>query len=229
MNDDVRKYIFGAITVFLVGVTAWISIIYVSACGVTLTCNRGLPSVDRTPIPTLIPATLPVSDVSWDVESSEPAPLTNSDTCRVPAVNFIGAWAALQTPKSTEADPFYFVDEDGQNCEAAFSDVLALLNQPDLRGADSLACTSCHSGDLTVAPAQLDLSSFTGIMTGSRREAKKPKGTDILGDGEWKESLLYDHLTVAKPNVPGHEQTLSADYLISVGRPFAGPLPTATP
>jgi len=228
MNDDVRKYIFGAITVFLVGVMSWISIVYVSACGVTLTCNRGKPSVDRTPIPTLIPATLPASEVSWESESPA-VQFVSPDTCLVPAVNFIGAWAASQTPKSTEADPFYFVDEDGKNCEATFPDVQVLLNQPNLRGADSLACTSCHSGDLTVAPAQLDLSTFAGIMTGSRREAKKPKGIDILGDGEWKESLLYDHLTVAKPNVPGHEQTLSADYMISVGKPFAGPLPTATP
>ncbi len=229
MNDDVRKYIYGAITVFLVGVMSWISIIYVSACGVTLTCNRGAPRVDRTPIPTLIPATLPAQDVSWDVEASEPALMTASDTCRTPAVDFIGAWAASQTPKSTEADPFYFVDKGGKNCEAAFADVLTLLNQPGLRGVDSLACTSCHSGDMTVAPAQLDLSSFVGIMTGSRREAKKHKGTDILGDGDWKTSMLYDHLTSAKVNVPGHEQALSADYMISVGKPFAGPLPTATP
>jgi hypothetical protein len=162
-------------------------------------------------------------------ETAVPAAVSQSDTCRVRAVNFIGAWAASQTPKSTEADPFYFVDEDGQNCEAAFSDVQALFNQPNLGGTDSLACTSCHSGDLTVAPAQLDLSTFAGIMTGSRREANKPKGTDILGDGEWKESLLYDFLTVAKSNVPGHEQALSPDYMISVGMPFAGPLPTATP
>jgi hypothetical protein len=229
MNDDVRKYIYGAITVFLVGVMSWISIIYVSACGVTLTCNRGKPRVDRTPIPTLIPATMPASDVSWDAEVSEPAPLTNSGICHVRAVNFIGAWAASQTPKSTEADPFYFVDEDGKNCEATFPDVQALLNQPNLRGTGSLACTSCHSGDLTVAPAQLDLSSYAGIITGSRREGNKPKGTDILGDGEWKESLLYDHLTNASADVPGHEQTLSADTMISVGRSFAGPLPTATP
>jgi hypothetical protein len=228
MNDDVRKYIFGAITVFLVGVMSWIGIVYVSACGVTLTCTRGLPAVDRTPIPTLIPATLPASEVSWESESPA-VQFVSPDTCLVPAVNFIGAWAASQIPKSTEADPFYFVDEDGKNCEATFPDVQALLNQPNLRGADSLACTSCHSGDLTVAPAQLDLSSFAGIMTGSRREAKKPKGTDILADGEWKESLLYDQLTVAKPNIPGHEQALSADYMISVGKPFAGPLPTATP
>jgi hypothetical protein len=229
MNDDVRKYIYGAITVFLVGVMAWISIIYVSACGVTLTCNRGAPRVDRTPIPTLIPATLPAMGISLEAEATEVAPKMNSDTCRVPAVNFIGAWAASQTPKSTEANPFYFVDEDGKNCEATFSDVQSLLNQPGLRGTDSLACTSCHSGDLTVAPAQLDLSSFAGITIGSRREGNKPKGTDILGDDEWKASLLYDFLANAKANIPGHEQALSADYMISVGMPFAGPLPTATP
>ncbi len=229
MNDDVRKYIYGAITVFLVGVMAWISIVYVSACGVTLTCQRGAPRVDRTPIPTLIPATLPAMGVSMETEATETAPMMNSNTCRVPAVNFIGAWAASQTPKSTEADPFYFVDEDGKNCEAAFTDVQALLNQPNLRGAVSLACTSCHSGDLTVAPAQLDLSSYAGITTGSRREGNKPKGTDILGDGDWKASLLNDFLTNTKSNVPGHEQALSADLMISVGKPFAGPLPTATP
>ncbi|CAG0997278.1 hypothetical protein ANAEL_02684 [Anaerolineales bacterium] len=229
MDNDVRKIIYGTITVFLVGVMSWISIIYVSACGVTLTCNRGAPRVDRTPIPTLIPATLPGMGVSLEAETTATAPMMNSDTCHVRALNFIGAWAVSQTPKSTEADPFYFVDEDGKNCEATFTDVLALLNQSGLRGADSLACTSCHSGDLTVAPAQLDLSSYAGIITGSRREGNKPKGTDILGDGDWKASLLYDHLTVAKPDVPGHEQTLSADLMISVGKPFAGPLPTATP
>jgi hypothetical protein len=225
MENDVRKYIYGAITVFLVGVLSWISIIYVSACGVTLTCNRGAPHVDRTPIPTLIPATLPAQEVSWE-EVTEPAPLTNSDTCNVRAVNFIGAWAMFQTPKSKEADPFYFVDEDGKNCEAAFTDVQALLNQPGLRGVDSLACTSCHSGDLTVAPAQLDLSSYAGIMAGSRLESGKKKGTDILGDGDWKASLLYDHLTNTMADVPGHEQALSPDTMISVGRSFAGVLPT---
>jgi hypothetical protein len=83
---------------------------------------------------------------------------------------------------------------------------------------------------LTVAPAQLDVSSYTGITTGSRREGNKPKGTDILGDGDWKASLLYDFLANAKANVPGHEeQALSADLMISMGKPFAGPLPTATP
>jgi hypothetical protein len=226
MKDDVRKYIYGAITVFLVGVMTWISIIYVSACGMTLTCNRGVRAVDRTPIPTLIPATLPASDVSWETADPVAASHMNNDSCRVAAVDFIGAWAVSE---ADEADPFYFVDEDGKNCEATFADVQVLFAEAGLRGADSLACVSCHSGDLTVAPAQLDLSSYAGITTGSRREGNKPKGTDILGNGEWETSLLYNFLTVGKPNIPGHEQALSADLFISVGMPFAGPLPTPAP
>ncbi|HRJ55263.1 MAG TPA: hypothetical protein PLV64_03180, partial [Anaerolineales bacterium] len=59
MKDDVRTYIYGAIGVFLIGVLAWVGLVYVNACGFTLSCNRGTIPVARTPIPTLIPATLP--------------------------------------------------------------------------------------------------------------------------------------------------------------------------
>jgi len=62
MKDDVRKYIYGAITVFIVGVLAWVSIVYISSCGVTLTCQRAVAKVDRTPIPTLFPATMPAAE-----------------------------------------------------------------------------------------------------------------------------------------------------------------------
>ena len=61
MKDDVRKYIYGAITVFIVGVLTWVSVVYISSCGVTLTCKRADFKVDRTPIPTLFPATMPVA------------------------------------------------------------------------------------------------------------------------------------------------------------------------
>jgi mono/diheme cytochrome c family protein len=59
MNDDVRKYIYGTLVVFVVGVSIWLTFIFVNACGFTLTCKRGALLVERTPIPTLIPATLP--------------------------------------------------------------------------------------------------------------------------------------------------------------------------
>jgi len=224
MKDDVRKYIYGAITAFLLVVLSWVSIVYVSSCGMTLTCTRASFNVERTPIPTLIPATLPVSDVSWEAEA--PAPRANPDSCHAPAADIISSWVAVNSP---ETEPFYFVDADGQNCEATFADVQSLFSEPNLWGSSALACVSCHSGDLTVAPAQLDLSSYAGIMAGSRREGNKPKGTDIFGDGDWNASLLYEALAVSKPNVPGHEQAVIADAVVVMGKPFAGPLPTATP
>ncbi|MEY2818961.1 MAG: hypothetical protein RL275_2424, partial [Chloroflexota bacterium] len=63
MNDDVRKYIYGAVTVFLVGVLVWVGFVFVNACGMSLTCNRGNSLPETTPIPTMIPATLPAMTV----------------------------------------------------------------------------------------------------------------------------------------------------------------------
>lgn len=222
MKDDVRKYIYGAITVFLLGVMTWISIVYVSACGVTLTCNRATFKVDRTPIPTLIPATLPAAS---NVSLQEPVvPARNS--CRIPAADLIGAWVSAKAP---EAAPFYFVDADGKNCEAVFGDVQPFFTESNLWRPGSLSCVSCHSGDMTVSPAQLDLSSYAGIMTGSRRAEDTARGMDILGGGDWKMSLLYEFLASSKANVPGHEEAVIADSFVFAGTPFAGPLPTPAP
>ena len=56
---DVRKVIYGTIIGFFMMLGVWFSIIYISACGFTFTCHKAAPLVDRTPVPTLIPATLP--------------------------------------------------------------------------------------------------------------------------------------------------------------------------
>ena len=58
MNDDVRRVIYGTIIGFLVVVLSWLALIYISACGFTLSCYRATPLVVRTPIPTLIPVKL---------------------------------------------------------------------------------------------------------------------------------------------------------------------------
>lgn len=58
MNDNVRKVIYGTIIGFLVVVLSWLTLIYLFACGFTLSCNRATPLVIRTPIPTLIPVKL---------------------------------------------------------------------------------------------------------------------------------------------------------------------------
>ena len=57
--DDVRKYLFGTVIGFLVVIGTWLSIVYLSACGFSIACPQGALLVVRTPIPTLVPATLP--------------------------------------------------------------------------------------------------------------------------------------------------------------------------
>lgn len=59
--NDVRKMIYGTIVLFFVVLAFWFSIIYISACGLTLSCHQAAPKVYGTPVPTLVPATLPVS------------------------------------------------------------------------------------------------------------------------------------------------------------------------
>src|SRR5258706_16046074 len=61
--NDVRKIIYGTVTLFLVVVVSWLSLIFISACGLTLTCRQAAPKVDLTPVPTLVPATLPAANL----------------------------------------------------------------------------------------------------------------------------------------------------------------------
>lgn len=59
MNDDVRKTIYRTLTLFVIGVVVWIIFLFLNACGFSLACKKAAAPVDRTPVPTLIPATMP--------------------------------------------------------------------------------------------------------------------------------------------------------------------------
>ncbi len=54
--NDVRRVIYGTIIGFFLVLVSWLSIVYISACGFSTSCNQASPLVIRTPIPTLIPA-----------------------------------------------------------------------------------------------------------------------------------------------------------------------------
>jgi hypothetical protein len=213
MKDDVKKYIYGTVIVFVVGVLAFlVGIVYTNACGFTLSCKRGALAVERTPIPTLIPANMPV------MESGEAAP---QGQCRVAAADLIGAWVDAGSP---ETDAFEFVDASGQNCASTFEEVRPLFIESNLWYAGSMSCVTCHTADVATSSAQLDLGTYAGINAGSRRADAESKGTDILGAGKWASSLLFDFVTTSKADVPGHAD-ISSDLLI-----FAGTLlPEATP
>ena len=78
MKDDVRKIILGTLAGFLVLVTVWVGFLFIVGCGGSLECSKADPTPVRTPIPTLIPASMPTKDLvtefsRWGV--CGPAPL----------------------------------------------------------------------------------------------------------------------------------------------------------
>lgn len=198
MKDDVKKYIYGALIVFIVGVLVWVGIIYTNACGFTLSCNRGELAVDRTPIPTLLPAS---ELVMAGAEN------TATEACQVAAAELVGAWVNAGSP---ETDAFPFTGVDGQNCEATFADVRPLFIESNLWYVGSTSCVTCHTADVATSSAQLDIGSYAGIMAGSRRADAESTGTDILGAGSWDASLLGEFITTSKADTPGHANISSA-------------------
>ncbi len=59
--DDFRKIIYGALIAFVATIVVWVGFLTISSCGYTPSCLGVAPKVERTSIPTLIPATLPAS------------------------------------------------------------------------------------------------------------------------------------------------------------------------
>jgi len=209
-TDDFRKFMYTALIAFVLLLVVWISIVYISACGFTLTCRQGQPVAATTPIPTLAAATLPAPDFSVAAPSFA--------RCRIAAVNLIGEWVSAGY---SDTEPFTFADVDGKECEANFTDdVQPLFLESNLWYPGALACASCHQPDMAVASAQLDQSTYEGMLMGSRR-VDGAKGNDIFGDGVWEESLLYENLFVKKfmplgrpPEVPAEGPIVFAGIAI---------------
>ena len=188
MKDDVRKIILGTLAGFLVLVTVWVGFLFVVGCGGSLECAKAEPTPVRTAIPTLIPASLPTPELG--------AAQAVSLKCRVGATALLGAWVNAGYP---ESDPFEFTDEKGTVCTATYeTDIRLLLNEANLWYTGALACTSCHNADLAKASAQMNLSDYQGILSGSRRTSPDVKGNDILGGGNWVQSKLYEVLITRK-------------------------------
>ena len=198
--DDFRKFMYTALIAFVLLLVVWFGIVYVSACGFSFACEQGQPVVYGTPIPTLAAATLPAPDFS--VESP------TISQCRIAAVDLIGAWVSSGY---SDTETFTFNDVDGKSCEANFTnDVQPLFLESNLWFPGSLSCASCHQPDMAVASAQLDQSTYEGMLMGSRR-VDGAKGNDIFGGGVWENSMLYDNLYVKKFMPLGRPPELPAE------------------
>lgn len=199
--NDVRKMIYGTIIGFFLMLGVWFSIVYVSSCGLTFTCNQAAPLVDRTPIPTLIPVS------HSDVQMGE-AEVVEFNKCQTTAGDLIGAWVTAGSP---ETEVFAFTDINGHTCEGTYEgDVQPLFVENSLWYAGSLGCTSCHNVDLTNRSAGLDMTTYAALFMGSQRADAASKGSDIFGSGNWESSVLYDVLVNQGLTVEGHSAEVSA-------------------
>jgi hypothetical protein len=157
-------------------------------CLLLASCSGGDNAAERTPIPTPIPATPGPSAGSGKLAS-----LLMQDHCTARALDLLGAWAAAKYP---EKDPFSFADAlTGKTCSATYAvEITDLMHQSNVWYTGALACTTCHGPDLKASWANLDLSTYEGITTGSRRSDPTKKGSDILGGGDWQKAKLYQVL-----------------------------------
>lgn len=130
MNDDVRTYIYSTLVIFLVGVLSWVGFLYLNACGFTLTCKSGDLPVYRTPVPSLIPATLPVAQLETNQEE-----VTTQELCQVNAQALIEAWV---TSGVSETETFEFIDSNGLTCGTTFEEAKALFDDTQELSAQTI-------------------------------------------------------------------------------------------
>jgi hypothetical protein len=197
--DDFRQFMYTALIAFVALLVVWLGIVYVASCGFTLSCHQGQPVAPRTPVPTLAAATLPAPDFSVAAASVV--------KCRIAALDLLGAWVSAGY---SDTEPFTFTDVDGKTCEANFKDdVQPLFLESNIWYPGSLSCSSCHTPDLETAFMNMNLSTYEGILAGSQRANGEAQGNDILGGGDWEQSLLYQMLyapngttTIGRPAMP---------------------------
>lgn len=175
-------------------------------------CSGGASTVKRTPIPTLIPATLAAPSGAGKLAS-----LSSGTYCAVRAVDLIGAWVKAGSP---ETNPFDFTDANGKACTGTFKDdVHFLFTESNVWFDGALACAACHGPDLAASYANMNLSDYQGILAGSRRQSAGAKGSDILGSGDWSKARLNQVLITRFMPLGRPQTSPEKGPLVMVGKP----------
>ena len=217
--SDVRKMIYMTIILFLGVLVFWFSIIYVSSCGLTLTCQQAGPKVYGTPIPTLIPAA--------HSETQTVAGMAEFNKCQIAATDLIEAWVMAKSPKT---ESFTFSDVNGKPCEGTYTaDIQPLFVENSLWYKGAIGCVSCHNSALTERSAGLDLTTYEAMQMGSGRADAAAKGADIFGGGNWEKSTLYNVLVKQGLVAAGHSADSPAATLVVFAGQAAPEAATATP
>ncbi|MBK9005380.1 MAG: hypothetical protein CNIPEHKO_00697 [Anaerolineales bacterium] len=216
--NDVRKLIYTTIIAFLATLVVWITALLFWSCGFSFECARASQIVERTPVPTLIPAS--------HVDSSMGGAADEFDKCQVSATELIGAWVSAGAP---ESEAFPFTDMNGKDCEATYRDIQPLFVENGQWYANAIGCVSCHNSALTARSGGLDLSSYDAMQLGSQRADATATGNNIFGNGNWEDSTLFAVLTTQGMVPTGHSADVSpnnfAFYVGSAVEVTATPTP----
>jgi mono/diheme cytochrome c family protein len=162
--------------------------LFIGSCSYRNNClDGGRAQAAHTPISTLIPVALQETAAPYIFPSS-------TENCTATAKMLLSAWVSAGF---SENQPFSFSDSNNIACEAAFVDVLPLFTEPNLWFPGALACTTCHNANLSTSnSAGLDLSTYAGVVAGSHRSPGSASGVNILGAGDWLQSILNQSLFV---------------------------------
>lgn len=205
--NDVRKLIYGTLVAFLATLVIWITALMFWSCGFSFECVRANQIVERTPVPTLIPAK--------HVETSMDGAAAEFDKCQVSATGLIGAWVSAGTP---ESEAFPFTDASGINCEATYEDIQPLFVENGQWYSNAIGCVSCHNSALTPRSGGLDLTNYDAMQLGSQRADAAATGNDIFGGGNWENSTLFTVLTTQGMVPKGHSADVSPNnFVLYVG------------
>ena len=205
--NDVRKLIYTTLIAFLATLVLWITALLFWSCGFSFECARANQIVERTPVPTLIPAN--------HVDSPMSGAATEFDACQVSATELIGAWVSAGTP---ESGTFPFTDMNGKVCEATYENIQPLFVENGQWYVNAIGCVSCHNSALTARSGGLDLSSYAAMQLGSQRADAAATGNNIFGDGNWERSTLFTVFTTKGMVPTGHSADVSPnDFVFYVG------------
>ncbi len=191
--NDFKKMFYGVLAAFVAVLFLWVSwVAFLSDRGVSAAYLESL-----TPIPTLIPATLPAPDYAAAAADLR---------CETTPVDLLGAWVAAGAP---ETEAFPFVDQaTGAACQATFAkDIMRLFNEANLWYSGAPSCTTCHVAG-AAAQGGLDLTTYAGLLAGSTNTA------DLLAGGNWEAARLREVLVTGymplgrPPDVPPNGPTI---------------------
>lgn len=212
--NDVRRIIYWTLALFLLVVVVWVGALLVFSCGLNSACLQAVPKVERTSVPTLIPAAHSDSPMGGGA-------MAGFNKCQVSAADLVGAWVTAGSPNGA----FPFPDVNGQACEGTFSgDIQPLFVENSLWYKGALGCVSCHNSALNDRSSGLDLTSYDAVLMGSGRPegTTVSRGRDVLGGGDWEKSALFTVLAVQGYNPAGHSaESAPVRLFVYAGRSLA--------